>query len=214
MRGSIELKDNQTILFIGDSITDADRSRLVYSPYGFGYVHFVAYLLMAKYPHLDLNITNTGISGNTVRDLKERWDSDCISYKPDVLSVLVGVNDACRYYAEPGSAYGVDTKEYEVTYRQLLLKAKEECKCQIVLMEPFMFCDDPGDAVFEGLQQYVQIVRGLADEFNAVLVPLQRLINEEIELVPPGKWSEDSVHPYVWAHAWIAKRWLETTGLI
>jgi len=213
MRGDVELRDNQTILFIGDSITDADKSRLAYSPYGFGYVHFVANWLMATYPNLDFNIINTGISGNTVRDLKERWDSDCISYKPDVLSVLVGVNDAWRYYAEPGSAYGVDVKEYEVTYRQLLLQAKQECKCQIVLMEPFMFCDDPGDVVFEGLQQYVQTVQGLANEFDTVLVPLQRLINEEIERVPPGKWSEDMVHPYVWAHAWIAKRWLESTGL-
>jgi acyl-CoA thioesterase-1 len=213
MRGSIELRDNQTILFIGDSITDADKSRLAYSPYGFGYVHFVANLLMAKYTHLDFNIINTGISGNTVRDLKERWNSDCISYKPDVLSVLVGVNDAWRYFTEPQSAYGVDAKEYEITYRQLISQARQECKCQIVLVEPFMFCDDPGDVVFEGLQEYVRTVRVLANEFDTVLVPLQRLINEEIERVPPGKWSEDMVHPYVWAHAWIAKRWLEATGL-
>jgi acyl-CoA thioesterase-1 len=212
MRNIIELWDNQTILFIGDSITDADRGSMAYNPYGFGYVHFVVNLLIAKYPYLDFNIINAGVSGNTVRDLKERWESDCISYKPDVLSVLVGINDTWRYYAEPDSGYGVDVEEYEVTYRQLLFEAKEKCKCQIVLMEPFMFCDDPSDEVFIGLQRYVQVVRGLAEEFDTVLVPLQRLIDEEIERVPPGKWSEDSVHPNVWAHAWIAKCWLEATG--
>jgi len=103
--------------------------------------------------------------------------------------------------------------EYELTYRQLLSQAKKQCNCQLVLMEPFMFCNNPEYKMFKGLQSYIDIVDGLAEEFGAVLVPLQSEINKQIKQMPPEKWSLDSVHPYVWAHAWIAQRWLESTGL-
>ena len=88
MKPAIELKSNQTIVFIGDSITDADRTLPAYKPFGAGYVHFTAYYLLAKYPQLNLNIVNTGISGNTIEDLKQRWEKDCLSYSPDILSVM------------------------------------------------------------------------------------------------------------------------------
>ena len=76
-----------------------------------------------------------------------------------------------------------------------------------------MFCSDPADHIFELLQRYIEKVDGLAREFDTVLVPLQSLINKQIKIVEPQKWSADSVHPYVWAHAWIAECWLQATGL-
>lgn len=209
----IELRANQTIVFIGDSITDADRSKHAYQPYGFGYVHFVAYTLLAKYPQLNISVINTGISGNSISDLEQRWEQDCISYKPDILSVLIGINDACRAYTSPGVRRGLYPEEYELTYRRLLLRAREECRSKIVLMEPFMFCSNPEEQVFKFLQGYIQKVHILAKEFGAVLVPLQKRINEQIQQVAAEKWSQDMVHPYVWTHAWIAQRWLEATGL-
>ena len=93
MPSGIVLKPVDRVLFIGDSITDADRLLPSYSPYGFGYAHFAAYRLLASYPDFKLDILNTGISGNTIRDLSSRWESDCIDLKPDILSVLIGVND-------------------------------------------------------------------------------------------------------------------------
>jgi lysophospholipase L1-like esterase len=214
MQPKIELKHGQTILFIGDSITDADRDLPAYRPFGFGYVHFVANTLLAKYPELNISIINTGISGNTVRDLKQRWEKDCIKYKPDILSVLIGVNDVWRQYSTPEKLpRAVYENEYEITYRQLLSQVKERCDCQLILMEPFMFCDDPENEMFKGLRCYIDIVERLANEFSAVLVPLQSEIDKQIEQVPSEKWSEDMVHPYLWAHAWIAHRWLQATGL-
>lgn len=227
MQPKIELKHNQTIVFIGDSITDADRDRSAYRPFGFGYVHFVAYTLLAKYPELNISIINAGISGNTIRDLKHRWEKDCISFRPDILSVLIGVNDVWRQYSTPDDLpLAVYEQEYELIYRQLLSQAKEQCDCQLILMEPFMFCDSPHEMdqdiisrgkeeneMFKGLRRYVNIVERLAKEFGAVLVPLQSEIDKQIKQVPPEKWSEDSVHPYLWAHAWIAQRWLQATGL-
>jgi lysophospholipase L1-like esterase len=214
VQSKIELKSNQTIVFIGDSITDADRDLPAYRPFGFGYVRFVANTLLAKYPQLNLNIINVGVSGNTVRDLRHRWEKDCIKLQPDVLSVLVGINDVARRYAEPEKLpRAVYEDEYELTYRQLLSQAKQRLNCQLVLMEPFMFCSDAEDEVFKSLRGYIDIVNRLAEEFGAVLVPLQSGIDKQIKHVPPVEWSLDSVHPYVWVHAWIAQRWLQATGL-
>ena len=214
MQSKIELQPNQTIVFIGDSITDADRNHPAYRPFGFGYVHFAGNMLLAKYPHLNISIINTGINGNTVRDLADRWERDCIKHRPDVLSVLIGINDVWRQYGElQRRSAAVYSREYESTYRGLLSQAKQECNCHLVLMEPFMFCDDRRDQIFQTLQKYVQVVRDLASEFDAVLVPLQSRIDEQVKHVPAEKWSLDSVHPHLWAHAWIAQRWLEATGL-
>lgn len=214
MRAGIELKADQTIVFIGDSITDMGRGEPAYRPFGYGYVNFAANHLLAKYPGLNLDIVNTGLSGNSIRDLQSRWDRDCIGHKPDILSVLIGVNDLWRQYAEaekrPRAVY---PEEYELTYRRLLLAAKEQCNCQLVLMEPFMFCSDRENPMFKGLRTYIRTVQELAQEFDGVLVPLQSKIDEQIKQVPPEKWASDMVHPYVWAHAWIAQRWLEATGL-
>ncbi len=96
MKDRIDIKHDDTIVFIGDSITDADRREKSYKPFGFGYVHFAANQLIAKYPDYNLNIINTGISGNTIRDLKSRWEKDCLKYNPDIISVLIGINDVWR----------------------------------------------------------------------------------------------------------------------
>jgi len=214
MRPKIALELNQDIVFIGDSLTDADRDLPAYQPFGFGYVHFVANYLLARYPQLNLGIINTGIGGDTIRGLESRWERDCLRHNPDILSVLIGINDLWWQYANSGGfAEGVCPDEYELTYKQLLSRAKQKCNCQLVLMEPFMFCSDRENQMFHGLRTYIEIVHKLSEEFDAVLVPLQSRVDEQIKQVPPQKWSADSVHPYVWTHAWIALRWLEVTGL-
>jgi lysophospholipase L1-like esterase len=212
MQTKIELKLNSSIVFIGDSITDAGRLEAAYRPFGYGYVHFVAYDLLAKYPEYNLNIINTGISGNTIVDLDYRWERDCLNHKPDVLSVLIGINDVFRQYTgRLDEAVLLD--DYQLTYKRLLSRVKEKYNCRLILMEPFMFCDDKSNTAYKALQQYIHAVRALAEEFDAVLVPLQELIDYKITKVPPEKFSDDMVHPYVWAHAWIAQQWFETTKL-
>ncbi len=183
MQPKIVLKPSQTIVFIGDSITDMGRSQLAYRPLGAGFVHFVGNLLLAKHPQFNLNIINTGISGNTIRDLKNRWAKDCLEHKPDILSVLIAINDLCRQYGEPKKMpAAVYPDEYESTYRQLLSlvsaeravagRVKQKFNSQLVLIEPFMFCDDQKNKIFQDLQVHIRIVHHLAKEFDAVLVPL------------------------------------------
>jgi acyl-CoA thioesterase-1 len=213
MLETISLKPDQTIVFIGDSITDAGRSDYAYKPLGYGYVHFVANWLLAKYPEFGLKIINTGIGGNTIRNLNRRWKRDCLDYKPDILSVMIGINDVWRQHTNRLDE-AVLHEEYELTYKQLLSQVREKKDCQLVLMEPFMFCNDTENAVYVTLQEYIRTVNNFAKEFEAVLVPLQKLIDKKIKQVSPEKWSDDMVHPFMWAHAWIAQRWLECTNLL
>ncbi len=210
MQSKIELKANHRIVFIGDSITDAERRDPAYQPLGNGYVHFAGNMLVAKHPRLNLKIINTGVSGDTTRGMKQRWERDCIEQKPDVLSVLIGINDLWTQHA--GSdylPYAVYADEYEFTYRLLLSAAREKCGCEFVLMEPFMFCADLNNPMLKDLRNYIAAVHRLAREFNAVLVQLQSSIDKEIMEVNPERWSIDMVHPYMWAHAWIAQKWLD-----
>jgi len=214
MKDKLDLKPDQTLLFIGDSITDADRNRQCYKPFGFGYVHFVANTLLAKYPTCNLKIINRGINGNTITDLKNRWQRDCIDHKPDILSVLIGVNDVWRQFeGEEELPQAVFADEYETTYRQLLNDVKEKCNSRLVICEPFMFCDDLINPMFQELRRYIEAVRRIAADFDAVLVPMQKRIDEQIKEMPPQKWSLDMVHPHIWAHAWIAQQWLSATNL-
>jgi acyl-CoA thioesterase-1 len=214
MRQAIRLKANDAVVFIGDSITAADRHRRAYGPLGFGYVHFAGNLLLARNPALSLKIVNTGVSGDTVIDLRDRWQRDCIAHRPHVLSILVGINDVWRRSMEPDAAErAASPAEFEITYGQLLAQAQEQCRCQLVLMEPFLFCRDRESGVFRTLVPYLEAVRRLATRHGALIVPLQREIDRHIVEIPPEKWSQDTVHPHLWAHAWIAQQWLDTTGL-
>lgn len=210
---NLQLKPNQTILFTGDSITDAGRSERAYRPFGNGYVHFTANYLLAKYPQLNLGVINTGNSGDTVRDLEKRWQRDCLAHQPDVLSVLIGINDIWQWHTAGGSNKEQAIKTYESTYKRLLIAVKQQSDCKIILMEPFLFCDDPQNVLFVHLRDYIKVVHDLAEEFNATLVPLQKRIDEKIKSAASDKWSDDMVHPYVWAHAWISQQWIEAVNI-
>jgi len=214
MPSRISIEADSTIVFIGDSITDVDRGHPAHAPLGRGYVHFVGNALLARYPHLHLKIVNTGIGGDTILDLERRWDADCLSYQPNIVSVLIGINDAWYLTTESGGdGRAASTEQYEITYDQLLVTLRGQGDCEIVLIEPFVFCGDQQNLLLSTARGYIDVVRKLAAKYDAVRVPLQEEIDKLIHEVRPPRWSQDMVHPYQWAHAWIAQRWLEATGL-
>lgn len=214
MADRIELRLDDRILFIGDSITDAGRREVGADKLGAGYVFFAANLILARNPHLDLTILNSGVSGDTTRSLKWRWERDCIAHNPDVLSLMIGVNDVWYRHDDPALAIkGVDLDEYWDNCRYMLEKARTQCDSRIILMEPFMFCRDPENPMLADLRGYIRTTSLLAAEFDAVLVPLQKHIDRRILTIPPAKWSDDMIHPHTWAHAWIAEQWLAAAGL-
>jgi lysophospholipase L1-like esterase len=200
------------ILFQGDSITDCGRNRDVTWPndgLGQGYANLAASRLLADLPAKGLEFFNRGISGNRVVDLYARWKVDALNLRPDVISILIGVNDTWHEY---GSQNGVEPARYADIYRMLLQwTCKELPQVKLVLMEPF--CLVTGEAVtdawLEEMAERGKIVSALADEFGAIFVPLQDKLNAATEKAPVRYWLRDGVHPAPAGCALIADAWVD-----
>jgi acyl-CoA thioesterase-1 len=195
------------ILFQGDSVTDCGRLQ---DPTGLGagYPMMIAAAYGAKYPEDRVEFVNRGISGNRVKDLQERWQEDCLDIKPDVVSILIGINDTWRRYDsnDPTSA-----EEFEHGYRDLLTRTRENADALIIMMEPFVlpYPEDRLDWRVD-LDPKIQEVRNLAREYKAVLIPLDGIFAQAVCRRAPGFWAADGVHPTVHGHALIARQWMDT----
>lgn len=200
--------DNEVVLFQGDSITDCGRG--LRNELGYGYALMVAAQLGLKYPQKQTVFLNRGISGETSGDLLARWEKDCLALKPTIVSIYAGINDTWRRYR-----YNDQTspQQFEATYRELLTQTKEKLNAKLVLVEPFVL-PYPEDRKHwrEDLDPKINIVRELAREFQAVLVPLDGLFAQASTLAPSSYWTSDGVHPTPAGHALIAKAWLEAVG--
>lgn len=203
---SIFAKDAR-ILFQGDSITDGNRGR---SPdpnhiLGHGYVFIIAAQHGAAFPQQNLTFLNRGISGNKAGDLEKRWQKETIDLKPDVLSILVGINDA----------RSVPVEEYEKTYDKLLADARAaNPKLRLVLCEPFLLPGEKKDAAMEArmlvVRQQQAIVAKLAKKHDAAMVLYQRMFEQACEMAPATYWIWDAVHPTYSGHQLMADQWLRT----
>ena len=208
------ISPGDVILFQGDSITDAGRDREKQlandaSSFGNGYAHLLASWLLEEMAGEDLKIYNRGISGNKVYQLAERWDADCLDLKPDVLSILIGVND---YWHKRNGNYDGTPQIYETDYRKLLTRTKEALPdVKLVICQPFILTNT--SAVDEGWVEpfsvYQRIAARMAEEFDAVWVPFQEAFNRAIEVAHPTYWAHDGVHPSMAGSQLMANTWLE-----
>lgn len=202
------IKTGDHILFQGDSITNAFRKpEEVCNAYqlGAGYAMMVAARLLAARPDAHLRFTNRGVSGEGVKGLARRWQPDCLDLRPDVLSLLVGVNDCGSLRDEPATPL----EEYERLYRELLGQTRAALPAvRLVLCEPFVFLEGKvkeralADIAARGL-----IVRRLAAETGAVVVPLQSVFADALKRAPAAYWSFDGIHPNAQGHWLIAEAW-------
>ncbi len=203
-------KPHQTILFIGDSITDAGRTGTA-APYGDGYVNMVEMLLQAHHPQLELRVLNRGIGGDTVRDLAARWERDVLAQRPDWVSVMIGVNDVWRAFGDnPHEA--VPLPEYEATLRDLLGQARAN-GAQLIMMTPYLIEADQRDLMRRQVDLYGSAVHVIAAEYGAVLVDTQAAFDAALAQRPLSHWSGDRVHPSVAGHALLARTWLHAVGV-
>ena len=203
--------EEMTVLFQGDSVTDCDRKREDAEDLGLGYAVMAASLFAARYPERNVRFLNRGIGGNRVRDLRARWQEDCIELKPDVVSILIGINDTWRRF----DADSITTaEEYERDYRYLLTELKEKLPdTRIVLMDPFFLPIGDKEGWREDLDPRIAAVRSLAKEFGAVYIPLDGLFAAQYIASEPERYSQDGVHPNWTGHAFIAERFLEYVKL-
>ena len=198
-------RSGETIVFAGDSITDAGRTTGESGELGSGYVAILHSLLLTLRPQLRIRVVNEGVSGDTVLDLEKRW-SEVLAHKPDWLVMLIGINDYWRTRSE-SEREGVSAAEYEDAYRRLLEQA-EETGAGLILMEPFLVDRDIRGRDRQGLKPYSTAVAKLAGETGAVFVPLQIEFDRAMATRAPEFWSEDRVHPTVAGHALIAGKLL------
>jgi lysophospholipase L1-like esterase len=203
---------SKTILFQGDSITDGNRDRGSDPNHvlGHGYPYIIAAKLGYECAENKHQFINRGISGNRVSDLYARWNEDAFSLKPDLISILIGVNDAWRImWDEPSGV----TDRFERAYKHLLAETKEVLPgASLVLCEPFILnvgaTADRWSDWQEKVNAYCEIVRGLAAEYDAVLVPLQEPFNKAATRAEAEYWLWDGVHPTAAGHEVIAREWL------
>lgn len=209
----LQLSRDSRVLFIGDSITDADW-REDPEALGKGYVRAVREHLCARDPSNAPIVLNRGISGNKIGDLQKRWQRDVIELRPDVLSVFIGVNDVWHGLI-PGRE-GTVPAVFEQVYRSLLRQTRELLPAvRIVLCEPSaLWLTEPPDA-HDQLRPYADIVRRVAAEHDvSALVPLYQAFTVARKAREDIAWTTDGVHPTSVGHALIARAWLQATGLI
>jgi lysophospholipase L1-like esterase len=211
------LQQGSVILFQGDSITDAGRDKRKNADQqnkakalGNGYPALACGELLGRYPELGLTVYNRGISGHKVPDLAKRWERDAVALKPDILSILVGVNDLWHTFAF-GSKYEGTIKDYEAGYRDLIDRSVDQIPgVRIVICEPFTLRDSDQ---FKALDQYRAVARQLAEEKGLAFVPFQSMFDEATKAAPSDFWLSDGVHPTLPGHALMVQKWREVVGI-
>ena len=208
---------DDVILLQGDSITDAGWNREKgkepnnQAGLGSGYAWFIAADLLTDRPKDGLKIFNRGISGHKVFQLAERWQRDCLDLKPNVLSILIGVNDI--WHTLTGN-YNGTVEIYERDYRALLERTQKALpQVKLVICEPFVLrCGAVNDKWFPEFNDYRAAARRVADAFHATFVPFQAMFDTAIQFAPPEHWAKDGVHPSAAGAALMAHHWLKAVG--
>jgi lysophospholipase L1-like esterase len=205
--------ENYHFLFQGDSITDGNRSRNedLNHVLGHGYAYLIAAKLGYALPQKNFHFFNRGVSGNQITDLARRWPEDTIALKPDLLSILIGVNDTMN---EINGNQNSTIPGFERDYRALLTETIQQLpSVQLVIMEPFLLqagrLKDNWSRCQEAISGRQSAAKKLADEFKAVYVPLQDKFTKAAKQYPPDTyWLWDGIHPMPNGHELIALEWI------
>jgi acyl-CoA thioesterase-1 len=202
----------ERIVFIGDSITDAermsDRRRL-----GHGYVDIIFDAFAAR--SADVEIVNNGIAGNRVAHLRERWETDALDLRPDLLTVFIGGNDtiATFYQGTP-----TPVADFERDLDNILTRAVAAGIPRIIVIDPFFVSDAPWAGNWKDGSEFVRadldtkrpVVRALADRHGAAFIPLQDHVTAAIAERGGAIVAPDGLHPSAFGHRLIARLWLAT----
>jgi lysophospholipase L1-like esterase len=206
----IKIKENDVILFQGDSITDGNRGRNS-DPnhiHGHGYQYILASEILADNLGKNVTVYNRGISGNRIADLYARWIEDCLNLEPTILSILIGVNEMIFQYDHN---CGASPERFKKTYRLLIEEVLERNpETKIVIMEPFFGKhreEAPGKYIKENIVFYQKASKEIAEKFGLIFVPLQEVFDEASKNCDIFELLWDGVHPTTAGHQLIARQW-------
>jgi lysophospholipase L1-like esterase len=212
----VVLPPNPVVLFQGDSITDGNRGRNQDPNHilGHGYQFIIAADIAAHEPDRHVQFLNRGVSGSEIGDLAKRWQDDVIALKPDLLSVLIGINDFTHVVEGRGTSTPAD---YERAYDELLTTTRNLLpNIRFVLGEPFILPVGKREAdyatLLAGLQPYQAAVERLAARHHAPVVHYQRLFDAASAKSPASYWVWDGVHPTYAGHGLMASEWRTTVN--
>lgn len=194
------------LLFQGDSITDAHRDRSDIHNLGEGYPKYAAALLKEKYPDIDFEFIDLGISGNQTKDLLKRLQSDFIDINPDIVSILIGVNDVW-HYAE-GKKW-LDNEVFEQNYRTVLETIKTQTRAKIMMLEPFLIPVPDKQFFREDLAPKIEIIRKLSREYADAYLPTDGLLQAAFIGDTPTSFCADGVHPTAKGAEFIGKLYVD-----
>jgi Lysophospholipase L1 and related esterases len=209
----IRIQENDIILFQGDSITDAGRDKENKAPnnsraLGTGYAFLAAANLLNTHASKQLTIYNRGISGNKVYQLADRWEEDCLALKPNVLSILIGVND---FWHKFDGKYDGTIQVYRDDYRKLIDRTLTALPgIKLVIGEPFAVNNVKAvtDAWYPDFDEYRRAAREIATEYGAAFIPYQRVFDEAAKVAAPSYWTGDGVHASLAGAQLMAEAWL------
>lgn len=201
------------IVFTGDSVTDMQRARPVgeglFNNLGHGYVRVIDNMLNAWYPERAIRVSNTGIDGNTSRDLKERFQTDVIDLKPDWISICIGINDVWRQFDTPSMPdCHVYPDEYEKNLEEMMLSVKDRVK-GIFIMTPYYMETNKDDPMRKCMETYIEICKKLAEKHRCGLIDLQAVFDGYFQYRHSAYIAWDRVHPNQVGATLIAKAFLE-----
>ncbi|GGE49525.1 lipase [Pullulanibacillus camelliae] len=199
--------EGETIVFIGDSITEDGRYE-DHEGLGRGYVRLLHDYFMTEFPKLHLQIINEGIGGQRITDLQERWQTDVIDHQPDWLSISIGINDVWRQLDSP-EIEQVYPDQFEDIYRTLLTDVKRETTAKIILMEPTIIEEDPESEGNRLLMPYLESVNKLAEEFDCLCVPEHEQFQRVLRAQPEKALTTDGVHMTSVGRMLMATTWLK-----
>jgi lysophospholipase L1-like esterase len=184
------------LLFQGDSITDAGRGKRNYRDMGKGYPKYAAELIAQNHPEVEFDFINFGIGGNRTCQLFDRLYKDGIEFQPDVISILIGINDIWHRYG--GERIATTDAQIETNYRAILERIKRETNAKIIILAPYVldYDNETRQAMRRDLETLLPIIRKLADEFADAYIPLDEIFAEAMKTQPePLYYSGDGVHP-------------------
>jgi len=211
------IPQGSVVVFQGDSITDGGRDRTVPGPndergMGSSYAALLMRDLRSAHPERPWRFFNRGVSGNKLPELQARWATDTIALRPDILSILAGVND---YWHKRSFGYTGTTADYERQYTSLLAETRTALPgVTLVVLEPFVLRTGAVDATwFPEFDERRAAAARVASAAGAHFVPLQGAFDARAAETGPERWARDGVHPTAEGHALIAAQWRSVVGL-
>jgi lysophospholipase L1-like esterase len=205
---TLHIRDNETILFIGDSITDCGR-RGPEQPLGNGYVKLFADLAAIREPAKRIHIINKGIGGDIVTGLQDRWTDDVLRHKPDWLSILIGINDLhCTLGNAPNA---VPPARYHAAYDDILARTRARLpRCRVLLMDPFYISCETSPRSFRRqvldlIPRYIRAVHAMSGKHRTRRVATHALFQKLLQHQEPDLFCPEPVHPNLTGHLAMAE---------